>query len=96
MSKMKFVNEVVTQAKDCIESLSELIVMLESNDTPKKEAEKTYSLEELRAVLADLSRKGFTDDVKELIKSYGANKLSEIEPSRYSDLIKNAKVIGHD
>ena len=30
MSKMKFVNEVVTQANDCIESLSELIVMLES------------------------------------------------------------------
>lgn len=96
MSKMKFVNEVVNQAKDCIEALSELIVMLESNDTPKKEAEKTYSLEELRAVLAGLSRKGFTDDVRELIKDYGANKLSEIEPSRYADLMKDAKVIGHE
>lgn len=96
MSRMKFINEVVGQAKDCIDSLSELIAMLESNDTKEKEPEKTYSLEELRAVLADLSRKGFTDAVRELIKDYGANKLSEIEPSRYADLMKDAKVIGHE
>lgn len=96
MSRMKFINEVVEQAQDCIDSLSELIAMLESNDTPKKEPEKTYSLEEVRAVLADLSRNGFTDDVRELIKNYGANKLSEVEPSRYADMMKDAKVIGHE
>ncbi|SKC58071.1 hypothetical protein [Maledivibacter halophilus] len=96
MSRMKFINEVVSQAQDCIDSLSELIAMLESNNSPKKEAEKAYSLEEVRAVLADLSRSGFTDDVRKLIKDYGANKLSEVESSRYADLMKDAKVIGHD
>ena len=85
MSRMKFINEVVEQAQDCIDSLSELIAMLESNDTPKKEPEKTYSLEEVRAVLADLSRNGFTDDVRKLI-----------EPSRYADMMKDARVIGHE
>lgn len=96
MSRMKYVKEVVKQAQTCIDSLSELIQMLESTDTPKKETEKTYTLEEVRAVLADLSRNGFTDEVRELIKNYGANKLSEIEPSRYADLMKAAEVIGHD
>lgn len=96
MSRMKFINEVVSQAQDCIDSLSELIAMLESKDTKHKEPEKTYSLEGVRAVLADLSRNGFTDDVRELIKKYGANKLSEVEPSRYADMMKDAKVIGHE
>ena len=96
MSQMKFINEVVSQAQDCIDSLSELIAMLESKDTKNKEPEKTYSLEELRAELADLSRNGFTDDVRKLIKDYGANKLSEVEPSRYADLMKDARVIGNE
>lgn len=98
MSKMKFVNEIVTQAKDCIESLSELIEMLESDSTEKeevKETEKTYSLEEVRAKLADVSRAGFTDEVRGLIEKYGASKLSEIEPSKYADLMKDAQVIGN-
>jgi len=96
MGRMKYINEVVNQAKGCIDSLSELITMLESNDTPKEKAEKTYSLEEVRAVLADLSRSGFTDDVRALINKHGAEKLSEVEPSRYADLMKDAKVIEHD
>ena len=98
MSKMKFVNELVNQSKDCIESLEELIKMLELNDTEKEEikvTEKIYSLEEVRAELADLSRAGFTDDVRELIEKYGASKLSEIEPSKYADLMKDAQVIGN-
>lgn len=102
MSKMKFVNELVEQAKASIESLEELIKMLELNDTEKEEikeikvTEKAYSLEEVRAKLADISRAGFTDEVRELIEKYGASKLSEIEPSKYSDLMKDAQVIGND
>lgn len=96
MGRMKYINEVVNQAQGCIDSLSELIAMLETDDTPKKKVEKTYTLEEVRAVLADLSRKGFTDDVRGLINKHGADKLSEVDPSIYDDLMKDAKVIGHD
>lgn len=98
MGKMKFVNKVVIQAKECIESLSELIEMFESDDSKTEETnktEKTYSLEEVRAQLADVSRAGFTDEVRELIEKYGASKLSEIEPSKYADLMKDAQVIGN-
>lgn len=105
MSKMKLVNEVVEQAKAAIDSLEELIKTLEKGLTDKaenvdsvkeRETEKTYSLEEVRAELADVSRAGFTDEVRELIVKHGASKLSEIDPSKYADIIKDAKVIGND
>lgn len=96
MGRMKYISEVVNQAKGCIDALSELIAMLEVNDTPRKEVEKIYSLEEVRAALADLSRSGFTEDVRELINKHGADKLSEVDPSKYADLMKDAQVIGHD
>lgn len=102
MSKMKLVQDVVEQAKASIESLEELINTLEG-DEPKKEeikeikvTEKLYSLEDVRAKLADVSRAGFTDEVRGLIEKYGASKLSDIEPSKYADLMKEAKVIEND
>lgn len=102
MSKMKLVNEVVEQAKASIDSLGELVKTLEGDGKEKevikeiKVTEKTYSLEEVRARLADVSRAGFTEEVKTLIERYGASKLSDIHPSKYTDLMKEAMVIGND
>lgn len=105
MSNMKLINKVVEQAKASIDSLEELIKTLEEGCGDKSnkvgrvkevKSEKTYSLEEVRAELADVSRAGFTDEVRELIEKYGASKLSEIDPSKYADIIKDAKVIGND
>lgn len=100
MSRMKFVKEIVDQAKDCINqskecinSLHELIAMLESNET---EPEKTYSLEEVRNVLANLSRNGHTDAVREAIKRQGGDKLSDLDPSKYGELMKDVEGIGHE
>ena len=99
---MKLVNEVVEQARASIDSLEELIKTLEEGLTAKvenikeKKTERTYSLEEVRAELADVSRAGFTDEVRKLIAKYGASKLSEIDPSKYPDIMKDAKVIGND
>lgn len=104
MSKMKLANEVVVRAKAAIDSLEELVKALQESLTDKVESvdsvkeeksEKTYSLEEVRAELADVSRAGFTEEVRELIEKHGASKLSEVEPSKYADIIKDAKVIGN-
>lgn len=56
----------------------------------------TPTLEEVRSVLADLSRKGYTDAVRELLHKYGANKLSAVDPERYSALLTDAKEMCHD
>lgn len=58
-----------------------------------KEEQKTYSFEEVRAVLASKSRDGHTDEVKAVISSFGVEKLSDIDPSQYEELLQKVEVI---
>lgn len=62
---------------------------------PEPPAEKKLTLEEVRAVLADKSRAGFTEQVKELLKKYGADKLSAIDSAEYKALLADAEVLGN-
>lgn len=59
---------------------------------PKKvvepEAEvKKIALEDVRGVLADKSRQGHTAAIKEILKSFGANKLSEVKEEDYQSVL---------
>ena len=56
---------------------------------------KTISFEEVRAVLANKSRAGFTTEVKALIEKHGAAKLSDIDPSEYETVLAEAEVFGN-
>lgn len=53
------------------------------------------TLEEVRKVAADKSRQGFTDEVRELIQKYGADKLSSMDPEKYEAFLKDLEVMGH-
>lgn len=66
-------------------------------DEPKPEvpAEKTLTLEDVRAVCADKSRSGFMADVKAILNKHGAEKLSEINPAEYKALLAEVKVLGN-
>ena len=63
---------------------------------PKKEKEKVYTLEDVRGVLAQKSQNGLTAEVKGLIAKYGGSKLSDIDPSKYAEIIKEAEVLGNE
>ena len=54
---------------------------------------KVYTIEQVRAILAEKSQAGFTAQVKELLQSFGSVKLSGIDQSRYSELIEAAKAL---
>ena len=54
---------------------------------------KPITLEEVRQVLAEISRDGKTAQVRELLKKHGANKLSEINPENYEALLQDAEVL---
>ena len=58
-----------------------------------KPEEKPLTLEEVRAVLAEKSRAGHTAEVKELLAKHGADKLSEIDPAEYAELLAEAEVL---
>lgn len=49
------------------------------------------SLADVRAVLADKSRAGYTDQVRELLHKYRASKLSAVDPKDYEALLYDAE-----
>ena len=71
-----------------------------SPDEPEQEQEKqepehTFTLEEVRAKLANKSRQGYTAEVKALLVKFGADKLSAIDPAKYGELMAEAEVLGN-
>lgn len=63
---------------------------------PKKKKAKIYTLEDVRGVLAEKSQNGLTSEVKGLIAKFGGSKLSDIDPSNYEAIIKEAEVLGNE
>lgn len=88
--------EHLKAAASDIEKLAEADEPAEKPE-PQKAAEQTeakkekkITLEDVRAVLADKARKGHRAEVKELLTKHGAGKLSDIDPSEYEALMKEA------
>lgn len=94
MGKVKELSMLVDEIKSCVETLigisDELTKMFSS-----AAKEKQLTLEEVRAVCAEKSRLGFTDDVKAIIEKHGADKLSDIDPSKYESVLKEVEVLGN-
>jgi hypothetical protein len=62
---------------------------------PEVPEEKALTLEDVRAVCADKSRKGFTVDVKAILTKHGADKLSDVNPAEYKTLLAEVEVLGN-
>ena len=62
---------------------------------PQPKEEKPLTLEDVRAVCADKSRKGFTAEVKAILTKHGADKLSEVDPAEYKALLAEVEVLGN-
>ena len=96
MAQMKTLETVVSSLRMLADSLEELCDAVGlTNEAPAKKVEKTPSqnvtIEEIRKVLAEKSRAGKTEQVRELLQKYGANKLSAVEEQHYSSLLEDAK-----
>ena len=64
-------------------------------ETVKKAVEKPVTLEEVRSVLANLSRSGQKETVLKLLQKYGGSRLSEVPPERYAALFADAQEAAH-
>lgn len=107
MSKMSELSAELEELKRCGEILIRIADTLREmfstdveekpvKETKKKEPEKkVLSLTDVRAVLAEKSRNGYTADVKALLLKYGADKLSDINPADYEALLAEAEVLGN-
>jgi len=68
----------------------------EKQPIKKNAAKKEYTLEDVRGILAIKSQNGLTAEVKGLIEKYGGTKLSDIDPTHYADIMKDAEVLGNE
>lgn len=96
MSRIKLLMEIKEDAENLASSIGALLTALESDEElPKeekaKQEEKTYEIEDVRKILADKSRLGHTAKIRELLEKYGSKKLSEIDPSKYKDLVADVE-----
>lgn len=101
MSKMSEMSATIEELRKCAAAISDAANWLAeqfSGNEPEAEAapaEPVLTLEAVRAVLADKSRAGFTAQIRTLLQKYGADKLSEIDPTCYKALLADAEVLGN-
>ena len=81
---------------DVADTLAEMFSTVSSDKAQDAAApaEPVLTLEQVRAVLADKSRMGFTAEIRTLLQKYGAPKLSGIDPVHYKALVAEAEVLG--
>lgn len=68
---------------------------VQTEEKPEKSStpEKKISITEVRAVMAEKSRAGKTQEIKQLLKEFGADKLSSVSEEQYEELMKRAEVL---
>lgn len=108
MSKISELSQVLSELKDCgktliniADSLSEIFSstddepqhVREEPAMPKEEPKPELSFIDVRKKFAEMSRAGYTEALKGLLKKYGADKLSSVDPSQYAALFADAEAI---
>ena len=103
MSKMGDMAQTIEELRSAAAAISDAADWLtkmfsgepQAEDAPASSLEQVLTLEQVRAVLADKSRQGHTAEIRALLRKYGADKLSEIDPGQYPALMADAEVLGN-
>lgn len=94
-----FLAEELHKCGEIIIRLSEKLKpdMKVNYEKPEEEqiSKKELKLEDVRAVLAEKSRSGFTKEIKEILGKHGVEKLSEVDSKEYRQLLKEVEVLGN-
>ena len=92
MSQQEAIRQVINALTTLAESLS--AQNQESAAEVQEVAQaQTFTLENVRAVLADISRSGKREAVQQLLAEFRVQKLSELDSSRYPALLQAAEAI---
>ena len=100
MGKMSDLDLQIKELRSCGETIIEIANTLagmfysQAADAPPKEKPKALTLEEVRHRMTVIAQAGYSAEVKALITKYGARKLSDIDPSQFEGLLKEADALG--
>ncbi|TGE31308.1 rRNA biogenesis protein rrp5 [Desulfosporosinus sp. Sb-LF] len=90
-TKQALVQVAADKLAEVVDPPSEAEQLVEVEPPPKDE--KTVTLEQVRAVLTAKSQAGKKAAIQGLFKKFDADKLTAVDPTRYSDLLKEAEAL---
>ena len=92
-----FISEQMCSVANAMKEMLEELKEESEKSVPEQEPAKemALTLTEVRKILADKSRAGFTAEIKKLLIKHGAEKLSEIAPTEYVALVADVEVLGN-
>ena len=93
MSELDLLLDEFEQAACHVQELAKEIRAFFTTKEEPAEEEKPISFTELRALCANKSRAGHTEEIKAMILDTGAHKLSEVEPNQYSELYQRVEAL---
>lgn len=104
MSKMAEMDMTIKELREAAAAISSAADWLSSQfsegqevqgsaPAPEPATEKTLTLEDVRPVLADKSRAGFTDQIRDLLHKYGTDRLSKVDPKDYGALLEDVEAL---
>ncbi len=95
MNHANNLSTAITKLRQCSETVmavSDILAEMLNEQGSQQEAEP-ITLEEVRAVLAAKSLQGHTAQVQALIHKRGVEKLSQVDPAHYADLMAEAEAL---
>jgi hypothetical protein len=105
---MSELSQVLSELRDCgkthiniADSLTEIFsstddeaeYVMQAPAAPTEEPEPELSFLDVRKKFTELARAGHTGALKGLLKKYGADKLSSVDPSQYAALLVDVEAI---
>ena len=101
-SLAEMLSSIAKKTKDLIDLVQKIMDtptkadQLDKNDLPEEEApkERTYSKVEVRQTLAKVADKN-RETVKALLKKYGADNLTTLDPANYAAIMTDAEEALH-
>jgi hypothetical protein len=91
MSRAGDMSDTIKELRDAADGITAAANWLAETFAPP--AEPPLEKETVRAILAEKSRAGHTDEIHALLKKYGADKLSGIDPRNYSALLADVEAL---
>ena len=92
--KLKELDLLITEFEEMASNMQQLCQDLRSMFTTQpEETIEEVSFTKLRALCANKSRDGHTQTIRDMILDTGAKKLSEVEPSKYTELYRRVEAL---
>ena len=75
--------------------INEIISLLKEEEDAPIEEIKTISFEDFKSELIDYARDGLSNEIRDVIEKHGVNKISELKPSQYEEVLAEVRGIAN-